>query len=108
MLKRMWREDEGVLTFEWILLVTLLVIGVVGGLSAVRDALDTELGNIAGAIVAVDQSYSVPPPITAKVGFCAGTCNYGTAAGFAYSHTASFSCLRIGTTGGTSTVGVCP
>ena len=43
MLKRMWREDEGVLTFEWILLTTLLVIGVVGGISGVRDAINVEL-----------------------------------------------------------------
>ena len=39
MLKRLWREDEGVLTFEWILLLTLLVIGVIGGVAGIRDAI---------------------------------------------------------------------
>ncbi len=58
-LKRAWREDQGVLTFEWILLATLLVLGIVGGLSAVRDALIDELGDVAGAAVAMDQSFSV-------------------------------------------------
>lgn len=56
---RIWQEQEGVLTFEWVLLLTLLAIGIVGGLSAVRDAIISELGDAAGAIVHIDQSYSV-------------------------------------------------
>lgn len=59
---RMWREDEGVLTFEWILLITVLVIGIVGGLSAVRDAVITELGDVTEAIVSLDQSYAISHP----------------------------------------------
>lgn len=61
-LQRVWHEDEGVLTFEWVLLVTVLVIGIVGGLSAVRDALITELGDVSQAMIAVDQSYTVLMP----------------------------------------------
>jgi len=68
MLKRMWREDEGVLTFEWILLTTLLVIGIVGAISGVRDAISVELGNVAGAMVSLDQSYSVGSPIQVGAG----------------------------------------
>ena len=62
MLKRIWHEDEGVLTFEWILLITLLVIGITGAISAVRDAIAAELIDVAGAIVSLDQSYSVVSP----------------------------------------------
>ena len=36
---RMWNEEEGVLSFEWTLLVTLLVLGIVGGLAGARDAI---------------------------------------------------------------------
>jgi hypothetical protein len=61
-LKRVWTEDEGVLTFEWILLITVLVIGIVGGLSAVRDALITELGDVSEAMISLDQSYTILPP----------------------------------------------
>jgi hypothetical protein len=60
-IQRLYRQDRGVLAFEWILLITLLVIGVVGALSAVRDATISELGDVAGSIVAVDQSFSVAP-----------------------------------------------
>jgi len=59
---RLWMEDKGVLTFEWILLLTVLVIGIVGGLSAVRDALITELGDVSEAMISLDQSYTVLPP----------------------------------------------
>jgi Flp pilus assembly pilin Flp len=62
MFNRVWKEDEGVLTFEWILLITVLVIGIVGGLSAVRDALITELGDVAAAMISLDQSYTILQP----------------------------------------------
>ena len=59
MLKRLYNDESGVLTFEWILLITVLVIGIVGALSAVRDAINTELGDVAEAMVALDQSYYI-------------------------------------------------
>lgn len=59
LLKRIWTDDAGVLTFEWVLLVTLVILGIVGGLSAVRDAVIDELGDVAGAVLAVDQSWTV-------------------------------------------------
>ncbi len=62
LLQRVWREDRGVLTFEWVLLITVLVIGIVGGLSAVRDALITELGDVAEAMISLDQSYTILAP----------------------------------------------
>ena len=42
MLMRFGCEDEGVLTFEWIMLLTLLVIGVIGGVAGIRDAISQE------------------------------------------------------------------
>ena len=63
MLKRLWREDEGVLTFEWILLLTLLVIGVIGGVAGIRDAIIHECGGVVGAMVSLDQSYVVQAPL---------------------------------------------
>ena len=62
LLNRVWSEDEGVLTFEWILLITVVVIGIVGGLSAVRDSVIMELGDVAEAMVSLDQSYAILAP----------------------------------------------
>ena len=64
---QMWREDEGVLTFEWILLLTVLTIGIVSGLSTVRDAMISELTDVAQAMVALDQSYFIDFPIRSSV-----------------------------------------
>ena len=48
---------RGALSFEWTVLITLLVIGVVGGLTAARDAMVSELYDVSGAVDAVDQSF---------------------------------------------------
>lgn len=58
-LHQMWRENDGVLSFEWTLLLTLLTIGIVSGLSAARDAIIDELGDVAEAAQGIDQSYSL-------------------------------------------------
>lgn len=71
-LKRVYKEDRGVLTFEWILLITLLVIGIVGGYSAVRDGIIDELGDVAGAVISVDQSFATEGPA------CAPHLGYGS------------------------------
>jgi hypothetical protein len=48
------RRRRGVLTLEWILLVTVIVIGVIGGLGAVRSATLGELLDLAQAITALN------------------------------------------------------
>ena len=64
---RMWKEDDAVLAFEWVLLVTLLTIGIVGGVAAARDAIIDELGDVAQAMLAVDQSYQIFFPLAVVV-----------------------------------------
>ena len=64
---QMWKEDEGVLSFEWVLLVTLLTIGIVSGVAGARDAIIDELGDVAQAMIALDQSYSVDFPLAVSV-----------------------------------------
>ena len=62
-LHRFWNEEDGVLSFEWTLLVTLLVLGIVGGLAAARDAVTDELGDVAQAMLALDGSYTIDYPL---------------------------------------------
>jgi Flp pilus assembly pilin Flp len=61
MLSALWREEEGILSFEWTMVLTLLVIGIVAGLAAARDAIIDELGDVAQASGAIDQSYTLAP-----------------------------------------------
>ena len=57
-LKQAWDDEEGVLSFEWTLLCVLVVFGIVSGISAARDAIIDELGDLAGAVVGINQSFS--------------------------------------------------
>jgi Flp pilus assembly pilin Flp len=62
-LARVWKEEDGVLSFEWILLLTLLTIGIVSGVAAARDAIIDEFGDVAQAMLALDQSYTIDFPL---------------------------------------------
>jgi Flp pilus assembly pilin Flp len=66
-IQRLWTEEDGVLAFEWTLLLTLLVIGIVGGVAAARDAIIDEFGDTAQVMQAVDQSYHIGFPLGASV-----------------------------------------
>ena len=66
-LSRMWKEEDGVLSFEWVMLVTLLTIGIVSGMAGARDAIIDELGDVAQAMLALDQSYTIDDPLAVIV-----------------------------------------
>ncbi|MBQ9454945.1 MAG: hypothetical protein Q4A17_14810 [Thermoguttaceae bacterium] len=59
MMTRIWNDESGLLTFEWILLFSLLTIGIVGGVATMRNATNIETAEAAGAITALNQSYTV-------------------------------------------------
>ena len=61
--QRILREDDGVLSFEWVLMFTILVIGIVGGLAVARDGIVDEAGDAAQAMIALDQSFRVDFPL---------------------------------------------
>ena len=91
-LKAIWQEDDGVLSFEWVLLVTLLTIGIVAGLAGARDAVVDELADIAEAALSFDQSYTIAEFTTALI----------TAGGFSFTDNpgAFTSCDRTAGPGG--------
>jgi len=62
-----WKEEDGVLSFEWTMLVTLLTFGIVAGLSGARDAIVDELGDVAQAMLALDQSFTILFPLESTV-----------------------------------------
>ena len=64
---KLWREEDGVLSFEWTLLVTLFTLGIVAGLSAARDAIIDELGDAAQAMLALDHSMTIDFPLSVIV-----------------------------------------
>jgi Flp pilus assembly pilin Flp len=62
-LKHIWTQDDGVLSFEWTLLVTLLTIGIVAGLAGARDAIIDEFGDVAQGMLALDHSMTIDFPL---------------------------------------------
>lgn len=58
MLKRLWNDESGaIVSLEIVLVGTILGIGVITGLSSLRDAVITELADLGAAIGTLDQSY---------------------------------------------------
>ena len=58
-LKRLWNDEAGfVVSTELILLATVAVIGLIVGMTAVRDGVVSELSDVAGAVQDVNQGYS--------------------------------------------------
>jgi Flp pilus assembly pilin Flp len=66
-ISNLWQEDDGVLSFEWTLLITIVTIGIVGGLAAARDAIIDEFGDVAQAMLAVDHSMTITMPLATVV-----------------------------------------
>ena len=59
MLSMLLKDDAGfIVSSELILLATIVVIGLITGLTTVRDQVITELGDVADAISEIDQTYS--------------------------------------------------
>jgi hypothetical protein len=57
-LSRLWSDEAGfVISSELVLVATILVIGMVVGLTTIRDQVVQELADVAGAISDVNQSY---------------------------------------------------
>jgi Flp pilus assembly pilin Flp len=62
MLKALWEDDcGGVIATEYVLVATLLVIGLVAGLQALRLSMLAGLTNVAGAVTGVQDQ--IPPSL---------------------------------------------
>ena len=54
-LTRLWNEDEGLLTFEYVMLGTVLVVGSVGAVSNIRDSINSQATGLSNCIRSLDQ-----------------------------------------------------
>jgi len=71
---RLWKEESGaIVTSELLLIATLLVIGVVAALAAVRAAIVTELADFSSSIGTMNQSFSVGGTVSGDGSFTAAS-----------------------------------
>ena len=61
------RDETGSLTLEWIFLFSLLVVGIAGGVAAIRNAMILEAAGDAAAAAGLNDSYTVTAPPTLSV-----------------------------------------
>jgi hypothetical protein len=65
LLGSLWQDESGFVgSSETVLLGTILIIGSIAGLVTVRDAVTTELGDLATGLLRMNQSYSYEPVVT--------------------------------------------
>src|SRR5262245_30491998 len=59
MMLKLWNDDCGALiATEWVFVATILVLGIITGLVAVRQAVISELTEFANAVLSLNQSFS--------------------------------------------------
>ena len=59
MLRKLWKDEAGTVAFEYLLVGTIVSLGLIVGLSAVTRALNTELTELGNAILGLSQGYSI-------------------------------------------------
>jgi Flp pilus assembly pilin Flp len=56
---KLWNDDKGIVALEYLLVATIVGLGLVVGLAALEGALNVELSELANAILAINQSNSI-------------------------------------------------
>jgi hypothetical protein len=55
----LWEDDAGMVALEYLLVATIVGLGLVVGLASVFEAMTVELTEVSNAILILDQSYEV-------------------------------------------------
>jgi hypothetical protein len=72
--KKLWSDDcGGVLASEFLFLYTMMVVGSVSGLTAMRQALVSEMAESANSLMALNQSFSYSGVHLAGIASTAGS-----------------------------------
>jgi Flp pilus assembly pilin Flp len=59
MLKKLWNDESGIVTLEYLILATLLGLALIIGVSGLSRAINAELMELGNAILALSQDYTV-------------------------------------------------
>lgn len=56
---KLWNDDKGIVALEYLLVATIVGLGLVVGLAALEGALNVELSELANAILNISQANSI-------------------------------------------------
>jgi Flp pilus assembly pilin Flp len=96
---KLWSDDAGIVALEYLLVATIIGLGLTVGLAAVEAGLDAELTELANAIQSLDQSYSFAGQ---------SSCIASKSGSFATDAPSSISLKSFAATGQNVNVGNCP
>jgi len=84
---KLWKDDAGIVALEYLLVATIIGLGLVVGLSSLSAAINVELSELAQAILALDQGYAIAGQsscVGSKAGVNVSDISQGTVS---YTHT---------------------
>jgi pilus assembly protein Flp/PilA len=70
---KLWKDDAGIVALEYLLVATIIGLGLVVGLGSLSVALNEELTALANAILTLNQSYSIGSQSACTGGGVGGT-----------------------------------
>jgi Flp pilus assembly pilin Flp len=59
MFAKLWKDEAGIVALEYLLVATIIGLGLVVGLSNLESALNVELTELGNAILGLSQAYSI-------------------------------------------------
>ena len=59
MFAKLWNDESGIVAMEYLLLATIVGLGLIVGLGALEGALNAELTEVANAILGLSQAYTI-------------------------------------------------
>jgi Flp pilus assembly pilin Flp len=59
LLLKLWKDDAGIVALEYLLVATIVGLGLVVGLAALESSLNVELTELGNAIMALSQAYDI-------------------------------------------------
>jgi Flp pilus assembly pilin Flp len=59
LLTKLWNDDGGIVFIEYLLLATIVALGLIVGLAAIEAAANVELTELSNGILAINQSNSI-------------------------------------------------
>jgi Flp pilus assembly pilin Flp len=57
--RKLWMDDQGIVALEYLLVATIVGLGLIVGLAAFESSLNAELHELGNAVLALSQGYSI-------------------------------------------------
>lgn len=88
---KLWRDDAGVVTLEYLVLGTFLALVLIVGVVAISNAVNTEFAEVSQTLMTFNQSYNVSSTSSCGV-IKFGSAAFDTCGTITFGHTTAVAC----------------